>query len=133
ADDQASYGGSSADTLAGIAIVGYTADWSKGVWQYSTNGTTWTDLPSTISSASVTLKATDHLRFVPNANFSGAAPALTVRLIDSSGGAVTTGSTVDLSSGGSVGGSTRYSGAAITLGTTVTPVADAPTLSVSPA
>ena len=34
--------GSSANTLAGIAVVGYTADASKGEWQYSTDsGSNW--------------------------------------------------------------------------------------------
>ncbi len=133
ADNQIASGGSSANTLSGIAVVDYTTDLSKGVWQFSSNGTTWTTLASTVPSVSITLQATDHLRFVPNADYGGAAPTLTVRLIDSSGGAVSTNASINLSAGASYGGSTRYSGNTTTLDTMVTPVADAPTVSVTPA
>ena len=43
-------GGSSANTFAGIAISSYTADATKGSWQYSTNGgTSWTTLGNATS------------------------------------------------------------------------------------
>ena len=44
-------GGSSANTLSGIAITSYTADAAKGNWQYTTNGTTWTTMLSYAISA----------------------------------------------------------------------------------
>ncbi|MFM8326814.1 MAG: hypothetical protein ACKN9U_18285, partial [Pirellulaceae bacterium] len=94
-------GGSSANTLAGIAITGYTRDAAKGEWQYSTNGTNWTDISSSITgdSAAVTFKSADFLRFLPAANFNGSAPTLTVRLIESPT-TVTTAATLNVSSNG---------------------------------
>src|SRR6185369_14363505 len=92
-------GGSSANTLAGVAITGYTAT-AAGSWQYSADGSTWTTLAGGYGTATAfTLKSTDQLRFVPAANFNGAAPTLTVKLIDSSA-VVTTGATVDATGGG---------------------------------
>ena len=65
-------GGSTPDTFAGIAISNYTADASKGAWQYSTNsGSSWTPLLDATTTAAITLNATDLLRFVPAANFNG--------------------------------------------------------------
>ena len=127
AADQVS-GGSSANTLAGIAINSYTADASKGVWQYSSDGTTWNSI-STISGASsaLSLKSTDQLRFVPAANFNGAVPSLSVTLIDSSA-TVTSGATVNVST---AGGSTAYSSASVVLSHSVTSVNDAPVASGS--
>ena len=97
-------GGSSANTLAGIAITSYTRDATKGEWQYSTNGSSWTTISSSISAASssLTFKSTDYLRFLPAANWNGSAPTLTVALIDSST-TVTTNATVDVSTRGEIG------------------------------
>ena len=128
-DSTDSSGGSSANTLAGVAIVGYTAATdTKGNWQYSTDGNTWSTL-GTISAASsaLTLKHTDYLRFVPIANWNGAAPALTVKLIDSST-TVTTGATLDVSTSG---GTTAYSADPVVLSHSVTAVNDAPLASGS--
>ncbi len=92
-------GGSSPDTFAGIAISNYTVDASKGAWQYSTNsGGSWTSLGSATTTAAITLNATDLLRFVPAANFNGAATALSANLIES-GQAITSGAILDLTGG----------------------------------
>src|SRR5262249_37048099 len=65
------------DALSGIAISAYSVDATKGNWQYSSNGgSSWTTLGSASTTAAVTLKATDLLRFVPAANYNGAATAL---------------------------------------------------------
>ena len=66
------------------------------------------------------------IRFLPAANFNGAAPALTVHLIDNSI-AVANGSTQNLVSTGT-GGSTAYSTGTISIGETVNAVNDAPVL-----
>ncbi|SFL27181.1 cadherin domain-containing protein, partial [Azotobacter beijerinckii] len=115
-------GGSSADSLAGIAITGYSEDTSAGVWQYSTDsGSSWTDLPSISGdSSALTLQASDLLRFVPAANYNGAAPDLTVRLIDSST-SVASAATLDVSSNG---GTAAISAGTVTLSTSVSEVDD---------
>ncbi|MFI3196651.1 MAG: Ig-like domain-containing protein, partial [Methylococcaceae bacterium] len=127
--------GSSANSLAGIAINSYTSDSSKGAWQYSSDNSTWTALSTivTVDASAISLKASDYLRFVPIANYNGAATPLTARLIDSSTTISTSGGTLDVSSNG---GTTAYSSGTVTLGETITAVNDAPTatnLSVSEA
>src|SRR6185369_709470 len=125
--DQVS-GGTSSATLAGIAITSYTRNAAQGEWRYSTNaGGSWTTIGASVgSNAAIQLHPTDLLEFVPAANFNGAAPALSVKLIESGGTAFTSGNTVDLSAGGSSGGSTIYSAATLTLSHSVTSVKDAP-------
>lgn len=116
--------GSMADTLAGIAISNYSADASKGIWQYSSNGTDWTDIASiTSASSALSLKNTDSLRFAPAANWNGAAPTLSAKLIDSST-TVITGATVDATGGGT----TAYSSGTVMLSHSVTPVNDPATI-----
>ncbi|MCX6609202.1 MAG: VCBS domain-containing protein, partial [Acidobacteria bacterium] len=92
--------GSTANTLAGIAVTAYTSDAAKGEWQYSSDGTNWNSITSVSSAASsLTYASADRLRFLPALNFNGAAPTLTAVLIDSSSGAsYTTGATLDVSS-----------------------------------
>ncbi|WP_114857729.1 hypothetical protein [Azospirillum brasilense] len=114
-------GGSAANGFAGIAIVGNAAT-TQGVWQYWT-GTGWTAVGAASDGNALLLAATTALRFVPAANWNGATPALTVRLIDDSQGVVTSGGRVALAS---VGGDSRYSAGTVALTTSVTPVNDAP-------
>ncbi|MBV5332196.1 hypothetical protein JZU54_01145, partial [bacterium] len=103
------------------------------------NGTTF-DAWAKVSDASVTpshalvLATADKLHFLPDAtHYNGTPGSLTVRLIDNSAGAVTSGSFADVSDDtAKSGGTTPYStsGNAITLNATVTAVNDAPTISV---
>lgn len=116
-------GGSSAHTLAGVAIVGNTVNASQGQWQYY-NGSTWTNVGARSATTTLLLPATDSLRFLPAANWFGTPASLTVRLIDSSAGAVTRGAGPNLTS--AFGGTTVYSAATVALSTSVLPVNDAP-------
>ncbi|MBU1117304.1 MAG: DUF4347 domain-containing protein, partial [Bacteroidetes bacterium] len=118
-------GGSSANTLAGVAIVGNAATASQGTWQYF-NGSSWTNIATTVSLTSATLFAENTaVRFVPTADFHGTPGALTTRLIDSSSGAVTNATGVNI---GTTGGTTRFSDSSneVTLTTGITAVNDAP-------
>jgi len=125
-------GGSSANVLAGVAIVGNAATAAQGKWQYSTNsGTSWNDLPAAPSpTAPFLLGSSDLVRFSPAANWNGTPGQLSVRLIDNSSGAVTTGAGSDIS-GVATGGTTAYANLAneVTLGTTISAVNDAPVAS----
>ncbi|SMF51741.1 hypothetical protein SAMN02982917_2848 [Azospirillum oryzae] len=116
-------GGSSANGLAGIAIVGNAATAAQGVWQYWT-GTAWAAVGAVSEGSALVVAGADRLRFVPTADWNGTTPALTVRLIEEGGGATLTGSHADLTQG--VGGSTVYSAETIALTGSVTPVNDAP-------
>ncbi|GAA0682052.1 hypothetical protein GCM10009104_03560 [Marinobacterium maritimum] len=118
-------GGSSANTLAGIAIIDYTEDTGKGQWQYSTDaGGSWTTLGSISGDASaLTLDATAMMRFVPAADYHGDAPDVTVRLIDSSTSVINA-AVVDVSNNGGI---TAVSADTVLLSTSVTAVNDLPT------
>ncbi|MEA2840969.1 MAG: hypothetical protein QOF41_2299 [Methylobacteriaceae bacterium] len=127
ADNQTASGGSSANNFAGVAVTANGSSAVTGTWQYSTNsGGSWIDV-GTVSAASALVLATDvRLRFVPAANYNGAAPGLTTHLIDDSAGApigATTGVDVSLT-----GGTTQYSSATVALGETILAVNDPPVL-----
>lgn len=114
--------GSTANTFAGIAIVGDSARASQGTWQYSSDGgKTWTNIPADGlgDHNALVLAATDSLRFLPSGTFSGTPGALAVRLIDSSGPKPVTDATgVDL---GAVGGTSPYSAATLALTAQIKP------------
>lgn len=74
ADDQSSIsgGGNAATPFGGIAIVGDTTPASEGTWQYSTDGSTWTDIPAGLAAGNaLILPTTASLRFTPVADFNG--------------------------------------------------------------
>lgn len=110
-DSVPSTGGSSADGLAGVAVVANAASASQGVWQYSTDGgAQWQDLPVVSEGAAFVLAADARIRFSPSEGFRVGEPgAVAVRLVDDSGGDVTSGAVVDLSDSGAAGGETVYS------------------------
>ena len=122
-------GGSTANLLAGVAIVSNAATVAQGRWQYN-SGLGWTNLPVVSLTTPFLLKTTDQVRFLPTANWNGSPGVLTVRLIDDSAGPVTTGPGPNLS-GAATGGTTRYSNSsnAVTLNTAISPVNDAPVAS----
>ena len=70
------------------------------------------------------------VRFLPAAKLNGTPSTLTVHLIDSSGGAVASGTTDDLTT---TGNATRYSSGTVTIGETVNAVNDAPVATITPA
>jgi hypothetical protein len=112
--------GSTANPLVGIAITGNGANSAQGTWQYSSDGgKSWNNVPASGlgDGDAIVLASSDSLRFKPSGGFSGTPGGLTVRLIDGSSGAVTDATGVDL---GAVGGTTRYSGATVSLSTQVT-------------
>ncbi|KAF0221999.1 MAG: thrombospondin type 3 repeat protein outer membrane domain-containing, partial [Rhodospirillaceae bacterium] len=121
-------------SLAGVAVIGNPIT-ASGVWQYSSNnGTTWADVDGVNdSSAALALSAATKLRFVPAADFNGAAPALTVRGLDNSysGDWSNSAGSRALIDTGSPGGTSAIAATATGLSTTVTAVNDAPILSAA--
>ena len=126
-------GGSTPDNFAGIAISGLALNPAQGVWEYSTDGTTWSAVGVRSDSNALVLGPTAQLRFVPSANFHGTPNALTVRLVETDGNSDSAtpdpvaGTTVNIA--GATGGSTVYSAATVVLTTGVTNVNDRPTAS----
>lgn len=111
---------------SGIAVT--SADNSNGTWQYTTNGgSSWTALGSPSDAAALLLAANANtaVRFVPNADWNGAA-TLGYRAWDQSSGSA--GNTADASSNG---GTSAFSSGSATPSITVNPVNDAPTASAT--
>lgn len=118
-------GGSSANSLAGVAIIGSTVNAAQGQWQYY-NGSSWVNVGTRTTASTLLLPVGDSLRFLPAANWFGTPASLSVRLIDNSSGAVTRGAGPDLTNGASHGGTTVYSSATVSLSTSVNAVNDDP-------
>ena len=75
----------SSDSLFGVAVVENTADpTTQGVWQYTTNGTSWFDIGTVDATNALGLSSGTQVRFVPVADFNGSPPSLVVHAIDSS-------------------------------------------------
>ncbi|MBD2484234.1 FG-GAP-like repeat-containing protein [Planktothrix sp. FACHB-1365] len=114
---------SDVDTTTLTKAVAITTADNNGTWQYSTNGTTWTNFPAVSNSNALLLDASNKVRFQPNTNYNGTiATALTFRAWDKSTGTV--GSTANTSING---GTTAFSVNTATASITVTAVNDAPT------
>ncbi|MFM8931359.1 MAG: beta strand repeat-containing protein, partial [Gemmataceae bacterium] len=126
-------GSSSAQSMAGIVLVGNASTPTQGTWQDSADGSTnWTAIGTSVSTtAGVYLPSSYSLRFNPSAIWNGNPGQLTVRLVDSSSAAPAAGSTtVNVTTSG---GTTIYSDSsnAVTLVTTIAAVNDAPVASGS--
>lgn len=80
-------GGSSANDLLGIAVVGNNAPNSgQGQWQYLA-GRSWRSIPSTISdNNALLLLPTTRIRFLSASGFTGIPEPLEVRLVDNNNG-----------------------------------------------
>ncbi|GBR26079.1 hypothetical protein AA0616_3122 [Komagataeibacter nataicola NRIC 0616] len=81
--------GSIANTMAGVAVIGYKPS-AAGTWAYSTDGgKTWTQLSASVSTTNALVLSTDaQLQFTPAANYNGqplSGDDLKVVLIDNSG------------------------------------------------
>ena len=106
--------------VEGIAIT--TLSSGNGTWQYSLDGTNWTNVGTVSDSSSLLLRSTDFIRFVPNAQ-NATSGDMTFRAWDQTTG--TFGTKVDASVNGA---NTSFSTATEVASITVTAVNDAPTL-----
>ena len=123
-------GGSIADAdsgaVQGIAVTGLVS--GNGTWQYSLNGTTWTNVGTVSAGSALLLRSTDHLRFVPD-GVNATTGSISYLGWDQTGASAgQQGSKVDASS---AGGSSAFSSVGDTAGITVTAVNDAPTVTAS--
>ena len=105
----------------GLAVTALNS--GNGTWQYSLDGgSTWNAVGGVSNNSALLLRASDRLRFVPNA-LTGTIANCTFRAWDQTSGAA--GSKVDVSSNG---GSSPFSTATATASISVTDVNDAPTV-----
>lgn len=108
----------------GIAVT--AVDNTNGTWQYSTDGTNWSDVGTVSDNSALLLAADDKLRFAPNADYNGSS-TVTYRGWDQTSG--TAGNKVDTSTNG---GTSAFSTVTENASITVNAVNDAPTLSGGP-
>ncbi|WP_313025717.1 DUF4347 domain-containing protein [Pseudomonas lopnurensis] len=112
--------------IEGIAITGL--DSGNGTWQYSLDGSDWSDIGSVSSGGALLLRATDHVRFVPD-GVNATTASFTYRAWDQSGASAgQQGSKVDATVSG---GSSAFSATSDTASITVTAINDAPILTTS--
>ena len=95
---------------------GITPDAGSNGTRSTDGGTSWTDIPPVTDTTAFLISTTDLVRFNPADDFHGTPGNLSVRLVDDSNGAVTTGNTANVA-GVNSGGTTPYSdaGNAVTL------------------
>ncbi|QBF26461.1 DUF4347 domain-containing protein [Pseudomonas tructae] len=112
--------------VSGIAILGLNS--GSGTWQYSTDGSTWTDIGAVSASSALLLRSTDKVRLVPDGSTSTVA-SLTYKAWDQTGASAgQQGSKLDTTASG---GTSAFSVATDSASITVTAVNDAPTLTGS--
>jgi VCBS repeat-containing protein len=116
-------------TISGIAVIGNTAT-IEGTWAYSTNsGADWFAIGTVGNTGNaLALSASTLIRFVPAADFNGSPPSLTVHGLDDTYSGFTSGASRVEIAVASSGGTSAISATATTIGTSVTPVNDAPLL-----
>ena len=119
-----------ADTLAGIAVVADASDINHGAWQYSTDGgNNWHNVGAVSTTNALMLGASTLLRFQPTPDWNGTPGSLSVHAVDSTwGGGFTSGTARTVFNTTTVDSASSVSIASVTLGTSVTPVNDAPVL-----
>jgi parallel beta-helix repeat protein/predicted outer membrane repeat protein len=116
-------------TISGILVSANTANAvTEGAWQFSTDsGASWFDIGAVSDASALALSAATLIRFVPVADFFGDPAALLVFGLDNTyAGGFTAGNTTAHVSTTPNGGMSAISDDSTTLGTTVTPVNDAP-------
>ncbi|MGC3965233.1 MAG: DUF4347 domain-containing protein [Rhodocyclaceae bacterium] len=109
---------------SGIAI---TSSTGTGLWQYSTDGVTWTAVGAVSNSSALLLSAGTELRYAPNGQ-NGETPTLTFRAWDRSAGTASTNGVRGTADTTTNGGSTAYSTGTAQASLTVNSVNDAPVL-----
>lgn len=129
-DNQTGSGGNSTETAqTALAIVGNAATAGQGAWQYTLNGgTLWTTVPVGVSNTTAIVldlsNASHQVRFVPVSNYNGTPGGLSMRAADGSWDTLTGVQNITAI----VGGTGAWSSGTGTLGITVDPVNDAPTI-----
>ena len=104
--------------VGGIAVIGATGN---GTWQYSLDGTTFTDIGTVSASGALLLPSDASIQYVPATVDSSTTATIAFRAWDTTTG--TAGGTVDLSASSAVGGTTAFSAATDTASLTINNIA----------
>ncbi len=106
---------------SGIAV---TEAIGRGFWQYSTNGTTWTNFGTVLPASSLLLTSSTQVRYLPDSK-NGEMATIKFRAWDQTSGTASVNGTPAY---GDSGGTTAYSAAVATATISVSSVNDAPTI-----
>ncbi len=109
--------------LSGIAI---TATTGNGIWQYSTDGTTWQGVGTVSANAALLLDSSTQVRYLPDGD-NGETPTLTFRGWDQTVGSASTNLTRNTADTTTNGGISAFSTGTAQASMTVTAENDAPT------
>ncbi|MDR0281234.1 MAG: DUF4347 domain-containing protein [Paucimonas sp.] len=118
------YGDLDPGYLSGIAV---TSTVGRGTWQYSTDGSTWTDFGAVLSTSSLLLSSTTQVRYVPDAA-NGENVSMTFRAWDRTSGTASTSGVRSTADTTSNGGSTAFSTGTAQATLAVSSVNDAPVM-----
>jgi uncharacterized delta-60 repeat protein len=94
-----------ASAYSGLAINGVTGN---GTWQYSTDGTTWTDFGSVSSTTALLITSTDQIRYRPNTPNAETA-SFSFKAWDQTSGVASTSGSPSYATTASSGGTTAFS------------------------
>ena len=120
----------SGSSFGGIAVVGNSADLlTQGRWEYSTNGSTFFEIGTVgDGSTALALSSATQIRFVPVADYNGAPPALSIRVMDNTQTQFTSGGSRVVVDSSANGGDSGIAATTTTVGITVDAVNDAPSI-----
>jgi choice-of-anchor C domain-containing protein len=113
-----------ANPSSGLAI---TAVSGNGTWQYSTNGSTWTNFGAVSGTNALLISSTSQVRYLPDSS-NGETATFTFKAWDQTSGTPSTNATPSYASTASSGGSTAFSLNNATAQIVVTGINDAPTI-----
>ena len=121
-------------SLGGVVVVGNAAAPGEGKWTYSTdNGTTWHEIGAVSPTSGLVLPASATLRFKPAADWHGKPGALSVLPVDNAyAGGYTSGATRVPFDSTTDAPTSGVGEAAVSIGTEVTSVNDAPVFTSTP-
>lgn len=114
-------------SAVGIAL---TASSGNGIWQYSTDGSTWTSVGAVSNSSALLLSGNTQLRYVPD-GANGETATLTFRAWDQSAGSASVNGIRHTADTSSNGGSTAFSTGTAQATISVSSLNDAPLLNPS--
>lgn len=120
----AGWGDVDTGALKGMAVTGKA---ENGAWQYSTDGTTWTNFGTVSSSNALLLTSTSQIRYVPDGQ-NGETATFSFVAWDQTSGTASTNATPRYANPGSGGGTTAYSSQSATASITISSANDAPAI-----
>ena len=120
----AGYADADSGASSGIAITGLTGN---GTWQYSTDGTNWSNVGAASGTAAVLLSSSSQIRYVPDGD-NGETATLSFKAWDATSGTASTNSVINTADTSTSGGTSAFSSGSASASIVVSDLNDAPTV-----